>query len=137
MTTVFSSAVEFDGSVAFDGAVDLDGATDLTGAHVSLGTRTIAADGALAITGADRVVVLLSSTTGTKAATITAPTAIATGGPLLTIVLKARSGGAYTVACTNAATTGTVTFDAADEAATFCWINGTLHLITLTGATFA
>lgn len=117
--------------------IDLTQPVDATGIGVNQGTRTVAADAALAVTGADRVIVLLSSTTGTKAATITAPTSETSGGPLLTIVLKARSGGAYTVACTNAATTGTVTFDAADEAATFCWINGTLHLITLTGATFA
>lgn len=101
--------------------------------------RTVAANGALTIGPEDGNIILLnSSDAATKAATITAPTAVATGGAEFTIVLKARSStGSYTVACTNAGVSGTVTFDAALESATFQWINGVLNVLTLTGATFA
>jgi hypothetical protein len=130
--SVYKGSVEFDGPVEFDGAARFDGA-------LNVGARTVAANGALAITGADSVIILLnSSDAATKAATITAPTSVAAGGSRLSIVLKARSStGTYTVAATNASTAGTVTFDAANESAEFVWINGTLHVVTLTGATFA
>ena len=136
---VHKGDIEFDGAVTFDGAIDLDAAADLTGATVNYVNRTVAANGALTIAGTDRTIILLdSSDAAAKAATITAPTAHASGGPLLTIVLKARSStGSYTVACTNGGSAGTVTFDAALESATFAWINGVLHVVTLTGATFA
>ncbi|MGL5912289.1 MAG: hypothetical protein ACRCZP_19950 [Phycicoccus sp.] len=139
MPALYKDTVEFDAAVSFDAAVDFDSTVDLTGATTNIGARTVAANGALAIAGTDTAIILLnSSDAATKAATITAPTAVAAGGSYLTIVLKARSStGSYTVAATNASTAGTVTFDAANESAEFVWINGTLHVLTLTGATFA
>lgn len=132
-TTKYRGNAEFDGTVAFDGAVDFDAAVDATGGTLNVGARTVAADGALAISGSDNVIILLSSTTGTKAATITAPTTVAAGGSRLKVILKARSGGSYTIACTNASTAGTLTLDAAGEGAELCWINGTLHVVDLIG----
>lgn len=134
----FDSTADFNGAVTFDAAVDCDGQVDLTGATVESANRTVASDGALAIGGSDRVIILLASASGAKAATITPPTANAAGGPLLTVILKARSGGSYTIACTNASTSGTLTLDAADEGGVFAWVNGTLHLVHVLGtATFA
>jgi len=132
-TVIHNSPVEFNEAVSFDGAVDFDAAADFTGSTVNVGARTVAADAALAIAGTDNVIILLSSTTGAKAATITAPTTVAAGGSRLKVILKARSGGSYTIACTNASTAGTLTLDAAGEGADLCWINGTLHVIDLIG----
>lgn len=136
---VHKGTTEFDGTVEFDAAVDVDSTLDITGGTLNVGARTVAANVALAITGSDRVIILLgSSDASAKAATITAPTAVAAGGSLLTVVLKARSStGTYTIACTNAGVSGTVTLDAALESVVFCWINGVLNVVTLTGATFA
>lgn len=139
MPALYKDTVEFDAAVNFDAAVDFDSTVDVSGGTLNVGARTVAANGALAISGTDQVIILLgSSDASAKAATITAPTAVSAGGSMLTIVLKARSStGTYTVACTNAGVAGTVTFDAALESAVFCWINGVLNVVTLTGATFA
>lgn len=125
------------GEVSFEADVTCSDVVDLVDAAVDMGARTVASDGALTIDGTDRVIILLGSAAGAKAATITAPTANASGGPLLSVVLKAWSGGSYTVACTNAGVSGTLTLDAALESATLAWVNGVLNVITLTGATFA
>lgn len=102
--------------------------------------RSITADGALAITDADGVngTIIVSSTTGTKAATFSWSTPVASaGGPKFQIYCAARSGGAYTVACTYGGTAGVVTIDAQHECPQFARIGSTLFCIALGGATFA
>lgn len=96
--------------------------------------RRIAADAALVMQPSDRIIVLLNSTTGTKVANV----ADVADGQFFRVLLNARSGGAYTLACSNlAGTAGTVTFDAAAEAAEFFKLSGVIYNLSLTGATFA
>lgn len=111
--------------------------------HLSRGHasgRVLAADAALTITDADgqNGTIIVSSTTGTKAATLTwlTPTASA-GGPKFQIYCAARSGGSYTVACTYGGTAGTVTIDAQHECPQFARIGSTLYCTDLGGSTFA
>lgn len=77
------------------------------------GTARLANDAALTITPLHRRIVLLNSTSGAKAATLTA---MKDGQEIDDIILVARAGGSYTIACSNpAGTPGTVTLDAAGE----------------------
>ena len=111
---------------------------DLTDGELHVGCRAVASDAALTIDGSDSVILLRGSAAGAKAATITPPRLSATnGGPRLKLILEARSGGSYTVACTYLGAAGTLTLDAAAEAPELCWIAGTLHVVELGGATHA
>lgn len=103
--------------------------------------RVVAADGALAITDADCFgcgTILVSSTTGTKAATFsfTSP-ADTLGGGKFHVYCSARSGGSYTIAATYGGAAGTVTIDAANECPLFQRIGSTLYCIDLGGSTHA
>lgn len=99
------------------------------------GGRVVAADGALAITEADRTILLAASASGTKAATLTS----ARDGQRLSITLFARSGGSYTIAASTAdGTAGTVTLDAAGEGVDLVRVGSTWYVERLIGtATFA
>lgn len=102
--------------------------------------RVIAADEALVIdeTDGQNGTIIVSSTTGTKAATFSWDTPTDTlGGGKFQVYCAARSGGAYTVACTYGGSAGTVTIDAQHEAPLFHRIGSTLYCLALGGSTFA
>lgn len=121
-------------------------ATDRTDNNVShygaqlypAGTRLVASDGALELTGADRAVGLVGSAAGAKAATfsITEPMG---DGQSVALTLFAATGGSYTVACSTIdGTSGTLTLDAAGEGADLSQVDGVLYVMRLVGgATFA
>ncbi|MBK6920465.1 MAG: hypothetical protein IPH07_23900 [Deltaproteobacteria bacterium] len=122
------------GDETFSGTLTATGTADISGASVAVGARTVAADGALTLAAGDRLIALLSSTTGAKAATMTATHA----GHHVKIVLQARAGGSYTIACTYAGSAGTATLDAAGEGIELMRIGTTWHALELTGgSTFA
>jgi len=103
--------------------------------------RVLAADADLVIDETDGQgvgTIVVSSTTGTKAATFAWDTPTDTsGGAKFKIYCAARSGGSYTVACTYGGSAGTVTIDAQHEAPEFVRIGSTLYCIDLGGSTFA
>ncbi len=124
----------YKGDVDFQGDLAVSGTASLASASVAVGARTVAADGALTLAAGDRLIALLSSTTGTKAATMTATHA----GHHVKVVLQARAGGSYTLACTYAGAAGTVTLDAAGEGVELMRIGTTWYALELTGSsTFA
>lgn len=86
--------------------------------------RSLAADAALALARNDGVI-RLNSTTGTKAATMTATQA----GHKITVFLHTRSGGAYTLAVGG----GTITLDAASEGAIIVYDGSAWQLAGLLG----
>jgi hypothetical protein len=102
--------------------------------HLSTtGYRSLAADAAFTIAAADRDVELNSSS-GTKAATMTATHP----GHPIRVVATVVGGGSYTLACTRGATSGTVTLDAALEGALLVYSGSAWKLMQLLGgATFA
>lgn len=109
-----------------------DGAVD----PVHLATtdyRSVADDGALTLGATDKVVNLLSSTTGTKAATMTATHQ----GHLVYVHLVARAGGEYTLACKRDAASVTVTLDAATEGCIICYDGSEWQLLALLGGATA
>lgn len=95
--------------------------------------RIIAADAACTIDAKARCIILLGSTTGTKAISVPA----VPDGCRVKLILKAASGGAYTIAATNISTAGTVTLDAAAESVELAREGGVWNVVELTGATFA
>ena len=102
--------------------------------------RVLAADAALVIDETDGQMgtIIVSSTTGAKAATFSWDTPTDTlGGAKFQIYCAARSGGSYTVACTYAGSAGTLTIDAANEAPVLHRIGSTLYCLDLGGSTFA
>jgi len=98
--------------------------------------RILATDGALVMSDSDEVV-LVGTTSGTKAAVLNFGPAEPGGGARFTVSCDRFSGGAYTIACTRGVTAGVVTIDALGEAPSFQRIGGTLQLVALNGATFA
>lgn len=99
-----------DAQVAAAGGADetVTPVADAQAANDAASTLFVAADGPVEITHQTRRIVLASSTTGAKAMTV----ASSNPGQALEIVLKAASGGSYTLADVDG---GTGTFDAADE----------------------
>lgn len=93
------------------------------------GAREVAEDAALTVAPPDTDVVLLSSTTGTKAATLTAMQ----NGQRLRVQLVARTGGSYTIAASLGATAGTVTLDATGEGVDLYKSGGTVKVLRLIG----
>lgn len=118
---------------AVDSAEIADGAID----PVHLATtryRAVAEDGALALGATDYFMELTSSASGAKAATKTATHQ----GHEVTVLLFARSGGSYTLACNQYGSSGTVTLDAAGEGARLIYSGSAWELVELLGtATFA
>lgn len=86
---------------------------------------SVASDGALEITTANRVIYLEESTTGTKAATLTS----AVAGQLLDVTLIAASGGSYTIAVS----AGTLTLDAAGKGARLVHTGAAWRVLELLG----
>lgn len=139
----FASTVALQGAVTATAAVDLSGGTltlaagaidsaDLANGsvdpvHLASGYREVGADAALTLAATDRCIQLQSSTTGDKAATMTATHA----GHVVMVRLEARSGGSYTLAVTG----GDVTLDAANEAAIVVYSGSAWELQALMGAT--
>lgn len=102
--------------------------------------RVLSADAALVIdeTDGQNGTIIVSSTTGTKAATFTWNATVDTlGGAKFDIYCAARSGGSYTVACTYGGSAGAVTIDAQHENPHFHRIGSTLYCTALGGSTFA
>ena len=141
--------VTWTGDHAFEGAVDLSAATltlddeavptaaledaAVTPVKESSGHRELAADAALTVAATDRTVEL-NITTGTTVATMTATHT----GHEIKVYAGIRSGGAYTLACTRGATSGSVTLDAVGEGAILKYNGSAWKLVSLLGgATFA
>ena len=108
---------------AVDSAEIADGAVDPV--HLASGYRSVASDGALALAATDRTVLLAATTTGAKAATMTATHA----GHVIDFRLVTASGGSYTLAVTG----GNVTLDAANEGARIVYSGSAWTLVALTG----
>lgn len=116
---------------AIDSAEIADGAVDPV--HLASGFRLLSADAALTLAATDRTIEL-NITTGTTVATMTATHA----GHRVTVSAGVRSGGAYTLACTRGATSGSVTLDAAGEGCELVYSGSAWRLVALTGgSTFA
>lgn len=98
-------------------------------------TRSVAADGALVLAATDAFISLAGTTTGTKAATMTANN----NGSAIRVVLVAASGGSYTLAAQRpAGSAGTVTLDAAGEGVMLIRVGGAwIAMELIGGATFA
>lgn len=90
------------------------------------GYRALANDAALALAATDTTI-LVNTTTGTKAATMTATHA----GHMIFIRAVVGSGGSYTLAVTG----GDVTLNAANEAAILVYSGSAWELVALMGAT--
>lgn len=89
------------------------------------GFRSIADDGALTLAATDQVIELVSSTTGAKAATMTATHT----GHRIEVHLNTVVGGSYTMACDYpSGTSGTLTLDAAGDGGVFCY-SGTAWIL--------
>lgn len=95
-------------------------------AHLASGYSAPGADAAVTLAVTDRVI-LLNSTTGAKAATMTATHA----GHVILLRGATVSGGSYTFAVTG----GDVTIDAANEAAIIVYSGSAWELVALAGAT--
>lgn len=93
-------------------------------------SRTVTANANVTLNAADADgLVLISATTGSP--TITRGTLPA--GKMVTVLMTARSGGAYTATVRG----GAVTLDAADERVVLTWDGTSLCHLALVGATFA
>jgi hypothetical protein len=91
------------------------------------GYRTLANDAAVVISPNDGVIILQNTTTGNKAATMTATYA----NHVIDVRLVAATGNSYTFAVTG----GNVTFNAANEAARLVYSGAAWELVSLSGAT--
>lgn len=100
-----------------------DGA--VTPVKLSSGYRTVAEDAALTLAATDRTILLVSTTTGAKAATMTATH----GGHRVDVRLVAATGGSYTLAVTG----GDVTLDAAGDGAAVVYSGAAWELVHLHG----
>lgn len=117
------------------GAIDTAHIADgqITPVKESSGFRLLTADAALTLAATDKTIEL-NITTGTTVATMTATHA----GHRVSVSAGVRSGGAYTLACTRGATSGSVTLDAAGEGCELVYSGSAWRLVALTGgATFA
>jgi uncharacterized Zn-binding protein involved in type VI secretion len=111
-----------------DSAEIADGAVDPV--HLASGVRTVALDGTPAITATDRVIEIQKTANTTTAITMT----VTHDGHMVAIkMLTGDADSVYTAAVEG----GTVTFNAAEEAAWFYCDGTTWRHLFLTGATFA
>lgn len=103
-------------------------AANVTPVKLASGYRALAADAALTLAATDRTVAL-AITTGTTVATMTATHA----GHRIHVVALSRSGGAYTLAASSL----TVTLDAAREGVDLVYSGSAWEIVALTGGATA
>lgn len=112
--------------------VDLTTGVPVFSLGAALDYRTVASDVVPTIDRSDRVIELLASASGAKAIlTDTSGDDAVALGQEVTFFLTARSGGSYTLALS----TGTLTFDAALEAAKVVRTSLGWNVVSLNGAT--
>jgi hypothetical protein len=128
---VHMAAESIDSDQFVDGSIDAAHIASAAVTPVKLlsGYRTVAEDAALTLGPTDRTINLLSCTTGTHAATMTGTQA----GHRVTVKLTARSGGAYTLA----ASSQTVTLDAAGEGVELVYDGSAWQWVALLGGATA
>lgn len=116
------------GDDTVDSAQLVDGSVDPV--HLASGIRTVSLDGTPAIAATDRIIEIQKTANTTTAITMTATHA----GHIVKIkMLTGDADSVYTAAVTG----GTVTFNAAEEAAEFYYDGTEWRHLFLTGATFA